>query len=774
MKRIFVALVFGAVILLEGRSESDGVPDDYQLLEYIESTGCQTINTGIEATSNSMISIDFTLTERAATKYLMGTGLSASDPASQLCFRIYLNGHQLWACGAGSSISGNDSSGAWSILYADVPTLGRRERIELDSYGNEVRFNGKRVLRLSHFRNGKGREPISFFPNFTEGSGVKGRIHKAKIFSAGELQANLVPCRRKSDAVLGLYDIVRGLFLQDENGAPQSFIAGPETADRGLEMDPVPAQGWDGETVPEPLPVVRTAICGRLLVKDKDYTVLYSNNSAVGMATILVCGKGDFDGVNVSRQFEIYRLGGAFCLASWNVGHWSCGKQSSTTIRVAQDDFEKTASYRDMLENIHADWMGVCEYSSEFVVGGWANAAESVFQRYPSFRVGPHYSYQWNAVFHSGRFRILESRVDYYPVHAQMTYAYGHRVLVDDSYEVWFVQTHFDWVSPDIRSEQVKWVSNRYANEERVVISGDLNTGGRPVPEMPSRTSIADYELFAAAGYVIANTTGGTYSGCILDNVLVKGFSVKHTTVVPHEGLSDHDAVVVTLEPLAEGRVARPSSMMSPVYDGKVHGPTVAKNPAYSVSCPAKTDAGTHSVVISLVDKASTAWEDGTTDDVVLSFTISKSPNAWVVAPSLIPAKWEQGAAISVSEGSAFFGLSEASYTQAELMAMNPGEYVYTVTVPGNENYDSLVTNIPFTVVESGAFATDANISWQFTGATNRTASVCLPRPVGEFALPPTTVAFGIPYFDSLMPGFQTLADQNLNTIGLGLILIFQ
>ena len=70
-----------------------------------------------------------------------------------------------------------------------------------------------------------------------------------------------------------------------------------------------------------------------------------------------------------------------------------------------------------------------------------------------------------------------------------------------------------------------------------------------------------------------------------------------------------------------------------------------------------------------------------------------------------------------------------------------------------------------------GAFAADTNIPWQFTGATNRTASVSLPRPVNDFVPPPATVALDIPYFDSLLPGFQALSGQCLSTLGPGFVL---
>ena len=233
--------------------------------------------------------------------------------------------------------------------------------------------------------------------------------------------------------------------------------------------------------------------------------------------------------------------GAPFRLATWNVGHWSNGAHNSSTIQAGEEEQAKSEHYQKKLDVLGADWFGVCEYSSNFVQNATADAAERVFKRYPLRQVGPSHNYQWNAVFHSDRFKVLESKVDYYPVHHQNTYAYAHRVLVDGAYEAWFVETHLDFHAPEIRRTQIAWLVEHYGDKDRVVIAGDFNTKG---------DSFSDYDIFAAGGFSVVNNRLVTFgSKEIRDNILVKGFAFSDLTLIPHEKLSDHNGLVVTLVP---------------------------------------------------------------------------------------------------------------------------------------------------------------------------------------------------------------------------------
>lgn len=733
--RLGIAVLFGlvanAMVTFAATATSLPVGDGYELLAYIESTGAQTIDTGLAASSNSTFCVDFTPTEVAASKILISGGTNVSTTDSQLCLRFYVNSGLHWACNAASDLSGNDASGSSSVLYTDDPTVGRRVLLELDSFGNEVRVDGKRVLRLGHARSGTGADTVCLFPDIS-GKGkprMKGRLHKALVYSSGALQANLIPCRRTCDGRTGLFDLVRNRFLTNaDSGSAEDFAAGPVATDLQFEVEPIPAQGWDGASPVRPTPVVKTSICRRTLTQSTDYTVSYSGNTGVGQATVTVTGRGEFAGFSAAQTFGIYRLGGAFRLASWNVGHWSNGASRATTIKYGQNDFSKTAQYRSKLELVNADWFGASEYSSVFVTNGWADAAESVFQRYPNRRIGPSHKYQWNAVFHADRFKILESKVHYYPQHEQDTYAYAHRVLVDGLYEAWFVQTHLDLKS-EKRTAQVSWLVENFGNKDRVIISGDFNTStGNESGVLPKRTVYSDYEIFSAGGFTIANPSGATHAKNILDNVLIKGFKYSGMTVFAKEGLSDHDGLVVTLEPLAAGLIAKPKDLMSPIYDGAAHAPTVPASDAYTVSCPAQTEGGTYSVTVSLKDKTRTVWEDGTTADVILSFVIAQSPNAWETTPNLAPVSWERGNPVTVTEGKSCFGTPIANYTLAELTALYPGSYEYVVSVPATDSYEGLNVSIPFRVIGPLAAQVDrraATVDLQFP-ATNQVRRLCV------------------------------------------------
>lgn len=229
----------------------------------------------------------------------------------------------------------------------------------------------------------------------------------------------------------------------------------------------------------------------------------------------------------------------AFRLATWNVGHWSNGAHSTSTIEPGEEESRKAAQYQAKLEAIDADWFGAAEYSSNFVARGSADASERVFKRYPCRQVGPVHNYQWNAVFHSPRFQVLESKVEYYPVHHQKTYAYAHRVLVDGAYEAWFVQTHLDFIKPEIRTAEIAWLVEHYGKKDRVVIAGDFNT----------KDSFSEYDIFSNAGFNVLNTRLPTMGKGIRDNIIVKGFKASDLTLIPKEKLSDHNGLVVTLEP---------------------------------------------------------------------------------------------------------------------------------------------------------------------------------------------------------------------------------
>lgn len=392
---------------------------------------------------------------------------------------------------------------------------------------------------------------------------------------------------------------------------------------------------------------------------------------------------------------------GSFRYATWNIGHFALGKASASAISSA-DAEEKKAAYADFLDEVNADWLGICEFSERFTSDGAVSAADAVFGRYPQRSVGPQESYQWNAAFAREAFEIVETVTNHYPDHVQNVYYLAHRVRLGDALEAWFVQTHLDWAAGGYRSNQVARLIADFADKPRVVISGDFNFSGQAVDG--SRTTDWSYtDLLQRAGYHTLNTGvfGTTCSGMVLDNVYVRGFTIADAAVHPHRGLSDHDAVSCRLVPLDADAVNIPAPPPAVFYDGTVRLPSVTVDAGYTVAwdVAAPVEAGTYSGTATLADPARTRWTDGTTSPKPLSFTIRRTPNAWRQSPSLSSNRWAvaDGAA-AVTVGDASFGVPVANYTQAQLAALPAGRFVYRTTVDTTDNYEGLTNEIPFTV----------------------------------------------------------------------------
>ena len=93
-------------------------------------------------------------------------------------------------------------------------------------YGRGVTMNGVFSGFSSNLSYGiyNGKK---FYLFFADGSGVitHKRIYEAKIYLGDDLIHNLIPARRNSDGVLGMFDTVSGRFFT--NSGTGSIVAGP-------------------------------------------------------------------------------------------------------------------------------------------------------------------------------------------------------------------------------------------------------------------------------------------------------------------------------------------------------------------------------------------------------------------------------------------------------------------------------------------------------------------------------------------------------------------
>jgi len=231
-----------------------------------------------------------------------------------------------------------------------------------------------------------------------------------------------------------------------------------------------------------------------------------------------------------------------FVFAQWNIGHFSFGKRSDTDIS-AEDSAARAAAYRTALENIGADFMGICEFSPEFDKGG-GKARDLIFGTFRSMEMGPHHGYQCNAIAAASA-QLGRGSVKDYALRRQPTYRiaceteiFGKRTVI--------VETHLD-LSKDERMSQIAALVSEFASEERIIISGDFNVD-----------DASEFRPFLLAGFAQANCgEHGTFPTHrrrrvaitpAIDNVFVKGFDILSVRTEDDPMiLSDHRMLVCRL-----------------------------------------------------------------------------------------------------------------------------------------------------------------------------------------------------------------------------------
>ena len=200
------------------------LPPEYQEVEYIESTGTQYINTGIQGSNNNDITAKFSAVQASLSN---GNVVSASPETpgtygGRTQFRYAENVFCGWGAGYQNNIA--------TVVDEDVHTLRmNKNTFKLD--GNTIytpistTFNRTVALHLfcTYVYSSGAIAPANF--------AVGLRIHQFAINNNGSNQPviNLIPCYRKSDNKTGMYDFASGEFLT--NAGTGEFLVGPDVID---------------------------------------------------------------------------------------------------------------------------------------------------------------------------------------------------------------------------------------------------------------------------------------------------------------------------------------------------------------------------------------------------------------------------------------------------------------------------------------------------------------------------------------------------------------
>ncbi len=184
------------------------LPLEYQEVEYIESTGTQYISTGAEifGSTNHGIYIDFIPTSFYNYNTIYGSTLDADTNEGW----IYSNG------GLASRYK--------SIRYGtdNNITVNSRIKYELTKEENTLTkiVNGTTIGTGTVSGTSSGVVLL-----FLSGSDYgKYKLFSCKLSKNGEIVRDFIPCIRKSDNEVGLYDLIEGVFYTNQGSG--SFTAG--------------------------------------------------------------------------------------------------------------------------------------------------------------------------------------------------------------------------------------------------------------------------------------------------------------------------------------------------------------------------------------------------------------------------------------------------------------------------------------------------------------------------------------------------------------------
>lgn len=189
-----------------------GVPAGYTMLEYIQSTGTQYINTGI----NSSSTIGFE-TEVMVTQYGSELGLFATTSSStHYVLQAHNNALRLYFTG-----------GTLAMTYQTDTSNYHKVSFNKNA-DNYIEFDG--VKSLSSYS-----APTINYPFYLFARDVNGALKSSstgyfkckyfRIYNNGNLVRNMIPAKRNNDSVVGMWDTVSETFFT--NVGSGTFTAGP-------------------------------------------------------------------------------------------------------------------------------------------------------------------------------------------------------------------------------------------------------------------------------------------------------------------------------------------------------------------------------------------------------------------------------------------------------------------------------------------------------------------------------------------------------------------
>lgn len=223
-----------------GSRKKKRLPDEYQEVEYIESTGTQYINTLYKPNgycNQIKLYVDYTSLKQIGESFQVICGMtnSSSNADSALFISQYSANNMVAQIGRGDvTINSKDVDG--TIIY-------HGERVQCSLY-KTIDDYIYMILTGAVEKSYSKKSTIRFIPNSTltvfcrNNAGNKvafctGRLHEliiwddpSLIFDESTIVRHLIPCYRKNDNVIGMYDLAGKQFYT--NAGTGTFLKGAD------------------------------------------------------------------------------------------------------------------------------------------------------------------------------------------------------------------------------------------------------------------------------------------------------------------------------------------------------------------------------------------------------------------------------------------------------------------------------------------------------------------------------------------------------------------
>lgn len=255
----------------KGNTSQAILPSEYQQVEYIESSGTQYIDTGIAGNTSKRIQ-------------------------AKLNWSLITNNDSMF-------IGANSGSGT-SIVYISAVLISNLKRVQFayGSYTNmsqtiventdyeldAILSNGSQTVKLNddvgnnNLSANIGAKNLYLFAMNSNGNAnyySSGKLYFCKIYDTNDvLVRNLIPCYRKSDSVIGLYDLVTNTFYTNQGTG--TFTKGNDVPNPNYPQEIKNVTG-DNNVVIRGKNLVEEIIQNSTVGSDGTLTYTSQNNTAI-------------------------------------------------------------------------------------------------------------------------------------------------------------------------------------------------------------------------------------------------------------------------------------------------------------------------------------------------------------------------------------------------------------------------------------------------------------------------------------------------------------